>query len=226
MRRTTVVSTLGALLLPLSLLALVTGPAEAGVAAPECFDRAPTATGTSDNDVFTGTGATDVWSLLAGDDQGDSGGGVDYICGNGGADFGLYGGAGNDRIDGGDGADLLSGDSADTDFAGEDLLIGGKGNDYLVGDRGADVLRGGPGDDSLDLIGEDQFQAGADRVFGGGGRDVIDEHSDGAVDVIDCGPGRDLVYADRRDRVRDNCEIVRHRAPESSANRQARAYLG
>ena len=28
------------------------------------------------------------------------------------------------------------------------------------------------------------------------------------ADVIDCGTGRDTVYADRRDKVAKNCEIV------------------
>lgn len=225
MRHRTAISTIGALLLPLSLVVLATGPAEAGRSVPKCFDRAPTATGTPGDDMLTGTDATDVWSLGAGNDVGQARGGVDYICGNGGNDFPLASGAGNDRVKGGDGDDLLSGDSANADFAGDDLLIGGKGSDEVVGDRGADVLRGGPGNDSLDFIGGDRFQAGKDRVFGGGGRDLIDEHNDGAVDVIDCGPGRDLVYADRSDRVRDNCEVVRHRAPDM-ANRQSGGYLG
>jgi TolB protein len=51
-------------------------------------------------------------------------------------------------------------------------------------------------------------QGGKDFVYAGGGPDVInawDEYGD----VISCGPGRDLVIADRKDRVSRDCERVR-----------------
>ena len=62
----------------------------------------------------------------------------------------------------------------------------------IEGRGGSDEVRGGPG---------------RDRIFGGAGGDSIS-----AVDhrrhVIRCGPGRDRVKADRRDRLR-GCERVR-----------------
>jgi Tol biopolymer transport system component len=108
----------------------------------------------------------------------------------------VYGLAGNDRIealygadrlDAGEGNDVVRGDQ------GPDLIIGGPGNDRLDGDMGADVLVGGPG---------------RDRISGGHGIDRIGAR-DGAVDRITCGSHRDVVIADRRDRVARDCERVR-----------------
>lgn len=48
----------------------------------------------------------------------------------------------------------------------------------------------------------------ANRLFGLEGNDVIDVRG-GRRDVVDCGPGRDSVRADRRDVVARNCERVR-----------------
>lgn len=48
----------------------------------------------------------------------------------------------------------------------------------------------------------------ANRIFGLEGNDVIDVRG-GRRDVVDCGPGRDSVKADRRDVVARNCERVR-----------------
>ena len=47
-------------------------------------------------------------------------------------------------------------------------------------------------------------------VFAFAGNDVIRAH-DGRREVIDCGPGRDRVIADRRDQVARNCERVLRR---------------
>lgn len=58
---------------------------------------------------------------------------------------------------------------------------------------------------------------GADLVLGRGGRDVVDAgrgndrvavQYDFARDVVRCGPGRDVVTADRLDRVERDCEVV------------------
>ena len=67
-----------------------------------------------------------------------------------------------------------------------DVLCGAGGRDRLAGGHGADVLRAGAGDDVLLA-------------------------RDGLVDAIACGPGRDTVTADRRDRVNRDCERVRRR---------------
>jgi Ca2+-binding RTX toxin-like protein len=70
-----------------------------------------------------------------------------------------------------------------------DRLSGGRGRDTISGRAGADCLNGG---------------RGRDTISGGAGNDVIDAR-DGEVDTVSCGPGRDTVRADRRDRVR-GCE--------------------
>jgi Tol biopolymer transport system component len=94
---------------------------------------------------------------------------------------------GSDRVDAGEGNDIVHGDQA------PDLITGGPGNDRLYGEMGADTLVGGPG---------------RDRLVGGHGIDRIMAR-DGAVDRIICGSHRDVVLADRRDRVARDCERVR-----------------
>jgi hypothetical protein len=46
-----------------------------------------------------------------------------------------------------------------------------------------------------------------DHILSGGGDDTIDVRGGGS-DTVDCGPGRDHVYADKRDRIAKNCERV------------------
>jgi Tol biopolymer transport system component len=65
--------------------------------------------------------------------------------------------------------------------------------DRICGRRGADNIH--PGD-------------GKDYVYAGAGPDVTYAR-DIYGDVISCGPGRDLVFADRKDRVSRDCERVR-----------------
>jgi hypothetical protein len=96
----------------------------------------------------------------------------------------LMGGPLGDRLFGLGGNDLLRG------RAGDDRLDGGRGRDRVFGDTGADLLIGGPG---------------RDRLVGGRGADRI-RARDGQPDAINCGPGRDRVLADRRDRISRNCE--------------------
>lgn len=74
----------------------------------------------------------------------------------------------------------------------------------VQGSPRADLLRGSRGDDVL------RPGRGRDRVIAGAGDDVIFAR-DGERDVIDCGPGRDRVRADRRDVLR-RCEQVTRRA--------------
>lgn len=79
------------------------------------------------------------------------------------------------RVDGGDGDDQLSG-------IGD--LIGGAGDDVLTGTDGEETLSPGPG---------------ADRVSAGGGNDVVrEEAGDLAADVLDGGPGIDIVDFSQR----------------------------
>lgn len=65
------------------------------------------------------------------------------------------------------------------------------------------MIAGGPGTDGL-TPGD-----GEDRVDGGSGRDSITVSGDGRVDRVQCGPGKDVVYADPVDRVARDCETVR-----------------
>jgi hypothetical protein len=101
----------------------------------------------------------------------------------------LLGTGRNDRLSGLGGNDVLRG------LAGNDLLLGGAGNDRLYGGAGNDQILGGPG---------------KDLIYGDAGNDTISAR-DGAHDTIHCGAGRDIVYADKRDTVSRDCEIVRRK---------------
>jgi hypothetical protein len=90
-------------------------------------------------------------------------------------------------VEGTDRSEILRGTNA------ADTILGGGGRDRLIGLGGGDVLHGGGGRD-IGLAG-----AGADRIS--------IEH-DGASDLVSCGARRDVVTADRRDGVRNDCEVV------------------
>jgi Ca2+-binding RTX toxin-like protein len=83
-------------------------------------------------------------------------------------------------------------------------LTGTSRADHLVGGSGPDVIRGRGGNDVI--VGG----RGRDTLEGGAGNDRINAR-DGAVDVVRCGTGRDVVIADRVDRVARDCEVVRRR---------------
>ena len=70
---------------------------------------------------------------------------------------------------------------------GNDREVGGTGRDLLYGETDNDFLWGGPGNDSL-VPGP-----GHDLAIGGSGDDHFVLRPDRADDVINCGPGRDLV---------------------------------
>ncbi|MCA1679575.1 MAG: FG-GAP-like repeat-containing protein [Actinobacteria bacterium] len=147
-------------------------------------------------------------------------GGNDRLNGFQGADC-LYGGEGRDRLTGAAGQDRLAGAAgADTVRAGEgrDRLSGGRGNDRLSGGSGGDRLSSGPGRDRLSgARGNDRLSGGSgndrlsggqgrDRLSGGSGNDMINSN-DRKRETVLCGPGRDVVRADRSDRLR-GCERV------------------
>lgn len=105
--------------------------------------------------------------------------------------------------------------------------FGETGADVLTGGSLDDVLRGGAGDDTLDA------GAGADTLDGGEGRDAFSagdgddliDAADGRAEVIDCGPGQDLVAADRLDAL-IGCESpalagpsARRAAPDSTSSK-------
>lgn len=92
------------------------------------------------------------------------------------------------------------------------ILHGGPGNDAIVGGRLVDLLEGGAGHDRVaGGGGPDAITGGPgkDRLLGGAGRDSI-KSRDSKRDTVRCGPGRDRVTADRRDRVR-GCERISRR---------------
>jgi Ca2+-binding RTX toxin-like protein len=90
-------------------------------------------------------------------------------------------------IQGTRGADRLVG------TAGADRIFGRGGADRLAGRGGADLVHGGPGTDTL---------------AGERGDDRLASHYDDAADSVGCGPGRDVVNAEPRDRVAADCEVV------------------
>jgi hypothetical protein len=128
----------------------------------------------------------------------------DRIRGRGGADR-IGGRRGNDCLAGGRGKDRVRGDT------GNDSIKGGRGKDRLGGKAGKDSINGGGGKDRV------RGNAGGDSIKGGRGRDRVAAGSGGdkvrvrggGVDRVKCGPGRDVVFADRRDRVARNCERVK-----------------
>jgi hypothetical protein len=130
----------------------------------------------------------------------------------GGADI-FNGGPRNDKADGGPGNDILKG------WGGNDLIIGGPGEDSIAGDGdysfnpprggGNDTLIGGPSKDYISP------GSGRDKVFGGGGNDVVSSVVDSDRDIVDCGAGRrdSLLGANSkgirfRERAVINCETV------------------
>ena len=132
--------------------------------------------------------------LLNGTDKADrifGLGGNDVLLGLGGNDV-LDGGAGNDNLDGGSGNDTLKAQK------GNDTLTGGAGDDVLIGGPGKDKLNGGKGNDKL--VGN----GAKDALVGGPGNDTINAR-DGVRELVKCGPGKDKVKADKRDRL-SGCE--------------------
>ena len=96
---------------------------------------------------------------------------------------------------------------------GPDDLRGTSGKDSICGRGGADRIEGLAGNDVLDA------GAGDDTVIGGPGRDTLVAGDggdvvlarDGRRDSVSCGRGRDVVVADRLDRVGADCERVLRR---------------
>ena len=110
----------------------------------------------------------------------------------------LSGSPAGDRIVGRDDQDLISGLAGDDCLygeAGSDEIYGGDGNDKLNGASGNDRLHGGDGNDKL--IGG----RGRNRYDGGPGDDRIYARN-GRSEIVECGPGRDTVKVDLKDRLR------------------------
>ncbi|MFN8113569.1 MAG: calcium-binding protein [Solirubrobacterales bacterium] len=89
----------------------------------------------------------------------------------------VFGDSGADLVEGGNAGDHIEGGGGDDRIfstRGDDLAIGDGGDDIIVGGDGNDLLKGDRGDDFLD--GDiPNGRRGADRGFGGKGRDRCDE---------------------------------------------------
>lgn len=194
----------------------------------------------ADVETVIGTGAADTLTGNDSANRFFGGGGEDVYSGAGGRDLFETTEPGDpiarDRIACGAGRDIVDGDKLDEAGAdceivavdgridltnGPDVfklfrsglsVFGRGGNDVITG-IGADVIDGGKGNDRL-VGGSDVDRltggTGRDKVFGGGAGDTI-RVRDGVRDFVGCGPGRDVVKADRRDRVRSDCEKVSRR---------------
>jgi len=200
-----------------------TSPASGSLTVQIVADTAPTACATATNPIngtnaantirgnaqanlINALGGNDTVTALGGNDCVHAGTGNDDVKGNAGADElngdagndQLFGNAGDDLLGGGDGNDVLRGN------VGADELYGGVGADELFGNVGADTLNGGEGNDIL------RGGAGQDTMLGGAGVDRI-YAVDGAVDIIDCGPGAGEIATVDVDDIVTGCETVRRR---------------
>jgi Ca2+-binding RTX toxin-like protein len=147
-------------------------------------------------DVFTGTDGPDTYWGPVDNDSITGLGGNDFLVG----DPTPYGAGGDDLVSGGAGDDRAYGAS------GDDSVSGGTGNDDISGSLGSDVVAGGDGDDNVSE--GPPFDASTDVVFGGAGDDLIDAFNEPPfMDIVNCGPGDDLVYADGLDNL-VGCEEV------------------
>lgn len=94
-----------------------------------------------------------------------------------------------------------SGSSVIEGTGGDDQLTGGDGDDEFAAGAGKDVVEGRGGNDKIDGGPDDDF------LYGGDGDDTFPESEDDAVDVIDCGAGKDSVAKpDARDELLPSCE--------------------
>lgn len=183
---------------------------------PASLTLLPATAGTATSDVFHGSAASNTYYAGGGNDRAGGGAGGDSLflgtgndCGQGdaGADL-LHGNAGSDTVYGDAGPCVTSappaGGRTSSVVTGNDRLYGDAGNDVLHGGPGADLLVGGNGADRL------YGDAGRDKFVGGAGNDVIFARDGVKGEVINCGAGKDVVHADKRDRVARNCEKVLH----------------
>jgi Ca2+-binding RTX toxin-like protein len=199
------------------------------------FSRTTVTGGTGDDTIGAGGGANDV----------SGGTGDDTIKGNANSTNVLRGNTGDDQllghgitsnVEGNSGDDLLVG----ADQPGGNHLDGGTGDDQVVGNPGGGSMDGGGGEDVLAVQlrpgsfadpwtiaggpGDDTIVAGgdADTVSGGFGSDTIAVSGDATADTVDCGPGRDTVYADPEDVLSPSCETrIAGAMPDSAAVKDA-----
>lgn len=188
------------------LLVAPGSPAQGG---DPCRDRPVVPGATGSDDTLTGSDADEVFYGFGGNDAISALGGSDCAYGHEGDDT-IEGGEGSDLIQGNVGSDRLAGGPADDEIVGDDLNGADGGGDVIEGGDGGDVLEGQGGHDRM--VGG----AGNDDIGGGQGRDKFDAGAgddrissrDGFAETVHCGPGKDTLRADSRDKA-VGCESVR-----------------
>lgn len=93
----------------------------------------------------------------------------------------------------------------------DDTITGDDASNSIAGGRGADTIDGGESRDNLFGSGfgsGPEGAADADSLSGGGGNDEIVVMDGAGGDIVDCGDGDDLVWADAGDIIAANCEFV------------------
>ncbi len=184
------------------LIASLAGVAYAAVI--NC-DGSSTCEGTPQPDEITGTDRAEKILAKEGGDDVNALDGPDNVSGYRGGDE-IDGGPGSDRVSGGDGDDQRGNGQGITDSG----LFGNGGRDRVLGGPGADDVTGGNG---------------ADGMAGGDGNDIVDSFDQTKDLYVDCGPGRDIAYVDRKDRrgkIIEDCEqIIRGAAPMSAEQYRA-----
>jgi Ca2+-binding RTX toxin-like protein len=138
----------------------------AAKAAPTCFGRTATITGTRQGEVIRGTSGLDVIASLAGRDTVLSRQGPDFVCSGPGNDT-VHAAEGFNRIFGGDGDDYMDGRRGPGN-----IVIGGKGRDHVQAEGRID---GGPGNDIIETHGYQSPSVSPvpDVTHGGTGSDDI-----------------------------------------------------
>ena len=172
--------------------------------------------GTNGADNLLGNGGNDVLFGLAGRDTLLGGGGKDWLLGGNevrpqGGHKNLVGGSGNDGFFGGQGPDNMLGGSGNDALMGDhgsDSVVGGSGKDIVNGEEGGDRVVGGEGPDWV--VSGDVRDTPKNTLSGGDGDDALIANNRPATkDIVSCDGGSDLVVADRKDLVADDCEKVR-----------------
>lgn len=191
------------------LLALAAGsPAQDA----NCSERTDVPGATEANDTMNGSDSHEIFNALGGDDTVLALGGSDCVFGGAGNDD-LDGGAGGDFIDGSTGADTIDGGADDDQIQGDDFNVDVGENDFILGGSGAELIEGHGGRDTIDAgSGNDDVGGGQgrDKVKAGAGNDRVSSR-DGYAETIDCGPGKDVLRADTKDKG-VGCETI-HRQP-------------
>jgi Ca2+-binding RTX toxin-like protein len=173
--------------------------------------------GGAGDDYLVGNGIQTTVSGDAGDDTiqvgsngaafAYGGAGDDDIRDNfGGVEATLNGEAGNDLVYGSRSLSDISGGAGDDDLflSADGTVAGGAGDDVMIArlsDRSVRTFDGGAGDDTI-------IAGGGSTVSGGAGDDIIDVlgNSRRQSGTVDCGAGKDAVYADADDVLAPDCE--------------------